>query len=59
MDHLRRVTELCIRKRQMLGVAAFEFDVAPTAGIGLSIKHGQVVFFHRWVFLKATKPSRH
>ncbi len=29
------------------------------AGIGLSIKDGQVVFFHRWVFLKATKPSRH
>lgn len=29
------------------------------AGIGLSIKDGQVVFCHRWVFLKATKPSRH
>ena len=29
------------------------------AGIGLSIKDGQVVFLHRWVFLKATKPSRH
>ena len=29
------------------------------AGIGLSIKDGQVVFFHRWVFLKATKPNSH
>jgi SAM-dependent methyltransferase len=29
------------------------------AGIGLSIKDGQVVFLHRWVFLKAPKPSRH
>jgi hypothetical protein len=27
-----------------------------TAGIGLSVKHGRVVFFHRWRLLKATKP---
>lgn len=29
------------------------------AGIGLSVKDGKVVFFHRWVFLKATKPRGH
>ena len=29
------------------------------AGIGLSIKDGRVVFFHRWVLLRATKPSGH
>jgi ubiquinone/menaquinone biosynthesis C-methylase UbiE len=27
-----------------------------TAGTGLSIKNGEVVFFHRWRLLKATKP---
>jgi SAM-dependent methyltransferase len=30
-----------------------------SAGIGLSIKDGKVAFFHRWIFLKATKPSGH
>jgi hypothetical protein len=27
-----------------------------TAGIGLSVKDGRVVFFHRWRLLKAMKP---
>jgi ubiquinone/menaquinone biosynthesis C-methylase UbiE len=27
-----------------------------TAGIGLSVKDGRVVFFHRWRFVKAIKP---
>ncbi|HTV37147.1 MAG TPA: class I SAM-dependent methyltransferase [Xanthobacteraceae bacterium] len=27
------------------------------AGIGLSVKDGKVVFFHRWRFLKAVKPA--
>jgi ubiquinone/menaquinone biosynthesis C-methylase UbiE len=30
-----------------------------TAGIGLSIKAGKVVFFHRWRFLKAVRPVEH
>jgi ubiquinone/menaquinone biosynthesis C-methylase UbiE len=30
-----------------------------SAGIGLSIKDGQVVFFHRWQFLKAVKAAEH
>lgn len=30
-----------------------------SAGIGLSVKDGQVVFFHRWRLLKATKPVEH
>jgi SAM-dependent methyltransferase len=34
-------------------------EAGRSAGIGLSIKDGKVVFFHRWVFLKATKPSHH
>ena len=29
------------------------------AGIGLSIKDGKVVFFHRWRLLKAAKPLQH
>lgn len=29
------------------------------AGVGLSVKNGRVVFFHRWRFLKAVKPSEH
>jgi len=29
------------------------------AGIGLSIKDGRVVFFHRWRFVHATKPAGH
>jgi hypothetical protein len=27
-----------------------------TAGIGLSVKNGRVVFFHRWRLLRAMKP---
>lgn len=30
-----------------------------SAGIGLAIKDGQVVFFHRWRLLKAVKPPEH
>ncbi len=30
-----------------------------SAGVGLSVKNGQVVFFHRWRFLKAVKPAEH
>jgi ubiquinone/menaquinone biosynthesis C-methylase UbiE len=30
-----------------------------SAGIGLAIKDGQVVFFHRWRFLRAIKPIEH
>ena len=30
-----------------------------SAGIGLSIKDGKVVFLHHWLFLKATKPLQH
>ena len=28
-----------------------------TAGFGLSIDHGRVVFFHRWRLIKARKPA--
>ena len=28
-----------------------------TAGFGLSINHGRVVFFHRWRLIKASKPT--
>ena len=28
-----------------------------TAGFGLSVEHGQVVFFHRWRLIKARKPA--
>jgi ubiquinone/menaquinone biosynthesis C-methylase UbiE len=31
-------------------------DAGRTAGMGLSLQNGQVVFFHRWRLLKATKP---
>ncbi len=31
-------------------------EAGRSAGIGLSIKDQQIVFFHRWRFLKATKP---
>lgn len=34
-------------------------EAGRSAGIGLSIKNGQVVFFHRWRLLKANKPLRH
>lgn len=34
-------------------------EAGRTAGIGLSVKEGQVVFFHRWRVLTATKPSEH
>ena len=34
-------------------------DAGRSAGIGLSIKDGRVVFFHRWRFLKAVKPAAH
>lgn len=34
-------------------------EAGRSAGIGLSVKDGKVVFLHRWVFLKATKPERH
>lgn len=30
-----------------------------SAGIGLSVKDGRVVFFHRWRVLKAVKPAAH
>jgi hypothetical protein len=30
-----------------------------TAGMGLAIKDGQILFFHRWYFLKAIKPRGH
>src|SRR5262249_53981775 len=30
-----------------------------TAGMGLSIRDGRVVFFHRWRLLSARKPLRH
>jgi ubiquinone/menaquinone biosynthesis C-methylase UbiE len=30
-----------------------------SAGIGLSINDGRIVFFHRWRFLKAVKPAAH
>jgi ubiquinone/menaquinone biosynthesis C-methylase UbiE len=31
-------------------------EAGRTAGIGLSVKDGRVVFFHRWRLVKATKP---
>lgn len=31
-------------------------DAGRTAGMGLSVKNGNIVFFHRWRLLKATKP---
>ena len=34
-------------------------DAGRTAGMGLSVQNGQVVFFHRWRLLKATKPLGH
>ena len=34
-------------------------EAGRTAGMGLSVKNGQVVFFHRWRLLKATKPIGH
>jgi ubiquinone/menaquinone biosynthesis C-methylase UbiE len=34
-------------------------EAGRSAGTGLSIKDGRVVFFHRWHHLKATKPDRH
>jgi ubiquinone/menaquinone biosynthesis C-methylase UbiE len=34
-------------------------EAGRNAGIGLSVKAGKVVFIHRWLLLKATKPSRH
>jgi hypothetical protein len=34
-------------------------DAGRTAGMGLSVKNGQIVFFHRWRLLKATKPLGH
>jgi len=34
-------------------------EAGRSAGIGLSIKDGRVVFFHRWRFLKAVKPAAH
>lgn len=30
-----------------------------SAGVGLSISEGRIVFFHRWRFLKAVKPATH
>jgi hypothetical protein len=30
-----------------------------TAGMGLSIENGQIVFFHRWRLLRARKPPGH
>jgi SAM-dependent methyltransferase len=34
-------------------------EASRSAGIGLSIKDEKVVFFHRWILLKATKPGSH
>jgi hypothetical protein len=34
-------------------------EAGRTAGMGLSVKNGQVVFFHRWRLSKATKPLGH
>ncbi len=34
-------------------------EAGRSAGIGLSIKDDKIVFFHRWTFLKATKPLEH
>ena len=34
-------------------------EAGRSAGIGLSVSDGRVVFFHRWRFLKALKPAAH
>jgi SAM-dependent methyltransferase len=34
-------------------------EAGRSAGIGLSVKDGRVLFFHRWRFLKAVKPAEH
>jgi ubiquinone/menaquinone biosynthesis C-methylase UbiE len=34
-------------------------EAGRSAGIGLSVKDGRIVFFHRWRLLKARKPSDH
>jgi SAM-dependent methyltransferase len=34
-------------------------EAGRSAGMGLSVKNGQIVFFHRWRLLKATKPLGH
>jgi ubiquinone/menaquinone biosynthesis C-methylase UbiE len=34
-------------------------EAGRTAGMGLSVNNGQIVFFHRWRLLKATKPLGH
>lgn len=34
-------------------------EAGRTAGVGLSVKDGKVVFFHRWRLLKAAKPNEH
>jgi ubiquinone/menaquinone biosynthesis C-methylase UbiE len=30
-----------------------------TAGVGLSVRNGQILFFHRWRLVRATKPLSH
>jgi len=34
-------------------------EAGRSAGMGLSIEDGRIVFFHRWLLLKATKPIEH
>ena len=34
-------------------------EAGHTAGMGLSIKNGQIVFFHRWRLVRARKPPGH
>jgi SAM-dependent methyltransferase len=34
-------------------------EAGRTAGMGLSIQHGQILFFHRWRLLKAIRPLEH
>jgi SAM-dependent methyltransferase len=34
-------------------------EVGRTAGMGLSIRNGQIVFFHRWRLVRARKPMGH
>jgi len=34
-------------------------EAGRSAGIGLSVKDGKIVFFHRWRLLKAVKPAGH
>lgn len=48
-----------VRVEPIRTVARALADAGRTAGIGLSIKDGQVVFFHRWRLLKAMKPVDH